>query len=117
LKWRGFWRVGIRVGLSRRIFRVVEEPSAWESSWVRTLAGACLVGSCCGRILVGSVFATLEPGWCLAYRVVAVTRTYARSVSLGGFGSGAEHRKSERGGACGQCAGVEVRVLIAGPKS
>jgi hypothetical protein len=67
--------------------------------------------------LVGSVFATLEPGWCLAYRVVAVTRTCARSVSLGGFGSGAEHGKSESGGACGQRAGVEVRVLIAGPKS
>jgi hypothetical protein len=40
----GFWRVGIRVGLSRRIFRVVEEPSAWGSSRVRTLDGSCLVG-------------------------------------------------------------------------
>jgi hypothetical protein len=75
------------------------------------------LGWCCRRILVGSVFATLEPGWCVAYRVVAVTRTCARSVSLGGFGSGAEHGKSKSGGACGERAGVEFRVLIAGPKS
>jgi hypothetical protein len=53
----------------------------------------------------------------LAYRVVAVTRTCAKSVSLGGFVSGAEHGKSKSGGACGERAGVEFRVLIAGSKS
>jgi hypothetical protein len=53
----------------------------------------------------------------LAYRVVAVRRTCARSVWLGGFVSGAEHGKSQSGGGCGERAGVEFLVLIAGPKS
>jgi hypothetical protein len=53
----------------------------------------------------------------LAYRVIAVARTCGRSVSFGGFASGAEYGKSKSGGIGGQRAGIEIRWLVAGPKS